>query len=281
MINNNLIDFAFMSHRANTAARWLATDTLANYMEAIKKAPSLYTLNDIDYKFNSHGFRCDEFTLPSELPIVFLGCSFTEGIGIRQHETWSYKLLEKIREKTNKNIPYWNLGFAGSGLDTQARHLYFLTTLLNIKVQFVFSLIPLTNRREYKVDSDKYRNWTPNWLPEAAPLSKHINPVFSDSYFSTHQTDRSLMLIDSICRQNNTKMICSSWDTDADIKLLTNSFSLIDSFQADIKPTDVADRARDGMHPGPSYHSHLAESYWNHSEKYFVGATGEIRTPDS
>ena len=281
MINNQLIDFAFISSRASTSSTWLAPDTLDNYTESIKNAPNLYTYTDIDYQFNSHGFRCDEFTLPSELPIVFLGCSITEGIGIRHHETWSYQLLEKIRKKTNKNIPYWNLGLSGSGLDTQARHLYFLTTLLNIKVQFVFSLIPVAGRREYKVDSDQYRNWLPNWLPEDVPLKKHINPIFRDPYYATHQNDRSLMLIDSICRQNDTKMICSSWDTDDDIKLLTNSFSLIDSFQLNIKPNDVDDRARDGMHPGPSYHSYLSKSYWNYAEKHFVGATGEIRTPDS
>lgn len=280
MINNNLIDSKFLYYRANTHTRWLATDTIENYTIASARDTNLYSITDIDYKFNKYGFRCDEFTLPSELPIVFLGCSFTEGIGIRQHETWSYKLLEKIRLKTNKNIPYWNLGLAGTSLDTQARHLYFLTTLLNIKVKFVFSLIPHVNRREYKVDSEKYRNWIPNWLPEAAPLSKHVNLVFSDEHFSSHQTERSLMLIDSILRQNDTKMICTSWDVNNDIKTLTNSFPLIDLFQSSIQPNE-GDRARDGMHPGPSYHQKLADTYWNHSEKYFVGATEEIRTPDS
>lgn len=132
MITNNLID-PFIMIRANKSIEWLAPDTLENYKSISSKFTNLYSQHDIEYKFNSHGFRCDEFDLPSELPIVFLGCSFTEGIGVRQNETWSHLLLEKIKQKTNKNIPYWNLSLASTGIDTQARNLYFLTNILNKK----------------------------------------------------------------------------------------------------------------------------------------------------
>ena len=266
VMTNTLIDSTFMYARANSSVQWLGTDTPANY-----KAPNLYLPTDIEYKFNSHGFRCDEFSLPSELPIVFLGCSFTEGVGLHQHETWSYQLIEKIRNKTNKNIPYWNLGLGGTGIDTQSRLLYFLTTILNIKVQYVFSLIPTISRREYKVINDSYRNWLPAYRCKDAPLGKHIDSIFSDVYFSTHQTERSLMTIDSICRQNGAKMICSTWDNTTDITQLTNSFPLIDSFQSNISMNNRAGCARDNIHPGPVYHQKLANVYWDHSEKYFSG----------
>ena len=269
MIANSLIDPSIQS-RANTTIEWLGSDTLRNYESISSRFPNHYSRHDIEYKFNSHGFRCDEFDLPSKVPIVFLGCSITEGIGIRQTETWSYLLLEKIRQKTNKNIPYWNLGLCATGIDTQARNLYSLSTILNTKLKFVFSLMPPMFRREYKVESNKYRNWLPNWLDSNAPFDTHVNPLFTDSYFSTHQTERSLMTIDSICRQNDTKMCCTFWEgvrVSNSIKPLFDSFPLIDIFQINFQSNDLA---RDGFHPGPVFHQKLAELYWNHVEKYFI-----------
>jgi|LakMenEpi03Aug12_release.lakeMendotaPanAssembly.Ray.scaffolds.fasta_scaffold385105_1 hypothetical protein len=267
MISNTLIDPSIQS-RANTTTEWLGSDTLCNYEAISSRFPNHYSQHDIEYKFNGHGFRCDEFNMPSEIPIVFLGCSLTEGIGLRQTETWSYLLLEKIRQKTNKNIPYWNLGLCATGIDTQARNLYFLSTILNTKIKFVFSLIPPICRREYKVESNKYRNWVPNWVDSAAPIGTNVNTLFTDSYFSTHQTERSLMTIDSICRQNGAKMCCTSWErAPNNFKSLFDSFPLIDSFQINFQSNDFA---RDGSHPGPLFHQKLAELYWNHVEKYFV-----------
>ena len=261
MLSTTLIDPVIQA-RANTSVEWLGTDRLYNYK---------YPYPDIEYKFNSHGFRCDEFELLSELPMVFLGCSFTEGIGLRQHETWSYLLLEKIRQKTNKNIPYWNLSLAGTGIDTQARNLYFLSNILNKKIKFVFSLMPPITRREYKATNDKYQNWS-RQIKNFTPLSTHVNTLFADSDFSIHQTERSLMTIDSICRQNDAKICCTFWNSLLNSeKPVFDSFPLIDIFQLNFWPSAVRPNiARDGLHPGPLYHQKLADTYWQHVEKYFI-----------
>jgi hypothetical protein len=266
MLSTTLIDPVIQA-RANTSVEWLDTDTLHRLISTNSHNP--YSRYDIEYKFNSHGFRCDEFELLSELPMVFLGCSFTEGIGLRQHETWSYLLLEKIRQKTNKNIPYWNLGLGGTGLDTQARNLYFLANILNKKIKFVFSLMPPIARREYKAEGNKYRKWVPRQIKNFTPLSTHVNTLFADSDFSIHQTERSLMTIDSICRQNDTKMYCTSWENNLNnAKSLFDSFPLINFFER--KFNNIGDFARDGLHPGPLYHQKLADTYWQHVEKYFI-----------
>lgn len=112
----------------------------------------------------------------------------------------------------------------------------------------------------------------PNWLDTPAPLSTHINPIFLDSHFSTHQVERSLMTIDSICRQNETKMCCTSWESElTNIQPLFDSFPLIDIFQLNFRPSAFRPNiARDGMHPGPLYHQKLADTYWHHVEKYFT-----------
>jgi hypothetical protein len=268
MLSTTLIDPKIQA-RANTSTEWLNTDTLHRYVSISTNSHNPYSRYDIEYKFNSHGFRCDEFDIPSELPIVFLGCSFTEGIGLRQQETWSYLLLEKIRQKTNKNIPYWNLGIAGTGLDTQARNLYFLSNILNKKIKFVFSLMPPIARREYKAEGNEYKKWLPMQITNSHPLSTHVNTLFIDSDFSTHQAERSLMTIDSICRQNDTKMYCTSWENyPNNVKPLFDSFPLINFFEK--KFYSSGSFARDGRHPGPRYHQKLADVYWQHVEKYFT-----------
>jgi hypothetical protein len=270
MSTNNLID-TYITDRAGTTKQWLPSDTFINYANNLKNGKtSSYGIGEIEYKFNNHGFRCDEFELPSELPIVFLGCSITEGIGLHQRETWSYQLLEKIREKTKKNIPYWNLALGASGIDTQVRNLYFLTSILNVKVDYVFFLLPTLSRREYKLENNQYKLWLPKQISEY----DCINRTFSDSYYSKHQVERSLMILDSICRQNNTKAIITSWDTEFDVSI-TKDFPLMDTFKLRLKtnsspPVDSnLTRARDLIHPGPIIHQLKANNYWDHVEKYF------------
>jgi len=70
---------------------------------------------DIDYRINKQGFRCDHFS--DEEGILFLGCSFTFGVGLHEHQTWAYKVAEHF------GVKCWNLGIPGHGLDL---HSYFL-----------------------------------------------------------------------------------------------------------------------------------------------------------
>ena len=265
MMNRNAL-----TRRANLVEQWLSTDTLDKFSLITESGPNLYKLGDIEYKFNSRGFRCDEFDAASDLPVLFLGCSITEGVGLRQHETWSYLLLEKIREKTNKVIPYWNLGLAASGIDTQARLLHSLTTTLNGRIQFVFGLFPPLGRREYKMYDSCIKNWSPNCSPTHQPFEKHTNRVFSDKKFAEYQAERSLIIIDAICRWKSATLCCTSWDaqTVSDLTKLSAEFQSIDVFQPLVRIHSV-DHARDGVHPGPASHRALADQYWEHVEHYF------------
>jgi len=70
---------------------------------------------DIDYRINKQGFRCNHFS--DEEGILFLGCSYTFGVGLHEHQTWAYKVAEKY------NTNCWNLGIPGHGIDI---HSYFV-----------------------------------------------------------------------------------------------------------------------------------------------------------
>jgi len=103
---------------ANKELYWLPMDTEKLYKENLNnKKELLEKYNWIDsnftYKFNSHGFRCNEFT--NDPSIVFLGCSITAGIGIPLEATWASLVSAEL------NLACYNLGIGGSSNDTAFR----------------------------------------------------------------------------------------------------------------------------------------------------------------
>lgn len=78
------------------------------------KGVTKYTLDEIDYVLNSHGFRSDEFTEKHEgKHVLFIGCSVTFGTGLPIEKTWSKILYNKL-SKNNKLSGYFNLSFPGA-----------------------------------------------------------------------------------------------------------------------------------------------------------------------
>ena len=75
-----------------------------------------------DYKVNSHGYRCPEWTtMPSgKKNVVVLGCSHTFGQGNADNEHWVHFLS---KHNTNR-LRYWNLGQPGASADKVVRILY-------------------------------------------------------------------------------------------------------------------------------------------------------------
>jgi hypothetical protein len=67
----------------------------------------------IEYKFNSHGFRTEEFK--NSIDAVCFGCSFTMGTGVHTIDTWPAQLAQLT------GLKIANLGHAGSSNDTAFR----------------------------------------------------------------------------------------------------------------------------------------------------------------
>jgi hypothetical protein len=107
---------------SNRELNWLPMDTLDRYQANLKTRyhdleKHGWINSDFTYKFNSHGFRCEEFS--NEPSIVFLGCSMTIGIGLPVHHTWPSLVAN------NLNLKCYNLGIGGSSNDTAFRLAYF------------------------------------------------------------------------------------------------------------------------------------------------------------
>ena len=93
---------------------------------------------EIEYRFNSHAFRDEEFK-PGPCGIA-LGCSFTEGIGVASHQTWPKQLENFVGYKV------WNLGIGGTGIATCYRVMEHYLPMLRPK--FVALLPPPIPRLE-------------------------------------------------------------------------------------------------------------------------------------
>jgi hypothetical protein len=100
-------------------AHWQGMDNRTRYEQHIENNTTRRQLkrygwlnSTIDYHINSWGFRCDrEYVSIDEPCLVVLGCSFTYGTGLHEHQTWGRVLADRL------GLRLVNLAVPGHGLD--------------------------------------------------------------------------------------------------------------------------------------------------------------------
>lgn len=144
---NNKYKYSF--YPKNKTLLWCPMDTKERFYDNLKNDPSNETLNyylnnPIEYQFNNNGFRtADDFNINEE-GNVYLGCSFTMGIGLHLEDTWAYKLNQTIGGK------FWNLSLGGSSIMSQFRILYGFHE--ELKIKNIFHFAPILPRYEFFID---------------------------------------------------------------------------------------------------------------------------------
>ena len=278
-----------VSNRKNTIQQWSPSDSEENYKLYQKNGKINYTKDAFSYAFNSHGFRCDEFTENSDFPVLFLGCSFTEGIGLPMDDVWPSLVLNRIRDlpqNKDKKIPFWSVAKGGTGIDAMAHELILHIDM--IKPKYIFYHLGNYNRRDYCDDSLRIKYWAPGHSDMNEPFSK----TFTNDYYSVHQFYRSLAIIDLASQKHDTKVFIFE-STPMDRKLLKQIFDDFPRIElistkyplANISPEFVRQKltqeqfdhyktcpeyARDNMHPGPLWQFILADDIWNNIKKEFI-----------
>jgi len=127
----------------NQTLYWCGSDSLANF----KKNPTPgYTETSITYVFNSYGYREEEYDLTAKSNILCLGCSHTEGIGLKLEDSWP-SLLKSQFDKSK----VYNFGQGGCSSDSVTRILANITSVFN--PQAVFILWPSVARYELYKDT--------------------------------------------------------------------------------------------------------------------------------
>ena len=219
------------SEFASTTIKWLSPDSEENYKKHLKDAESKRLLDmfgwvdvDIDYTFNSEGFRIDEFdSRPSWMAI---GCSFTQGTGVNIQDRWTTVVSNDI------DLHCWNLGIAGAAGDTCYRTVrHYVPKLLP---KFVVYLEPRYNRAELMTSMEPaplvlnwaydYKNWNGPYVKELLLNEGNLELA----------AEKNREAIRSICLQHNIPLIV--YQPDAYVSLVE------DKTQHDL--------ARDLLHPG-------------------------------
>lgn len=184
---------------ANTTQDWLVGDIEEFYLKNLKTKFDLLQSNGwidykFNYKFNSYGFRCKEFTKNPTL--MTLGCSMTVGIGLPVEHIWP-ELVAK-----NLNLECANLGIGGSSHDTAFRMCYGYIDI--VKPKLVILMGPARPRFEVIHDNNACN---------LTPVSVAING--DDSFFKTmihpqnefFNFQKNYLAIKLMCMERNIKFL--------------------------------------------------------------------------
>lgn len=195
-------------------------------------------LNAITYKFNSHGFRCQEFNL--EPSMIALGCSFTGGVALPEDQIWPSLVA------SNLNLKLWNLGVGGASMDSCFRLLNHYISQLNVKL--VCFLTPPMHRFELFLPTGDIE-WA---VPNHHNLSNYQKIWYQHDQNAIQNFNRNRLAIQHLCLIHNIKLI----EKDSYSHILKIP-SMVDSGQ------DSVDRARDLEHPGAIGHKLCSEMFLN------------------
>lgn len=245
--------------RKGSTMQWHATDKEESYSPLQPDGSFNYSTTNIDYKFNSDGFRCDEFTDPSDLPITFIGCSFTEGIGLPLDQCWPKMLISMIKSQpkfAQASIPHHSIALSGTGIDSAA---YFLpNAALVTKPKYIIGFFNSVYRRDYCVTDTHIRHWIYHDADDLY-FRKEINRLFSDRYFALHQTYRSLQTIDLVAQLHNATAYIMIANND-EVKIPSSMFRSTKieycSISKELSPAHLSTAlrlARDNQHPGANW----------------------------
>lgn len=226
-------------HYANQELKWLTADTEERYHDNIKnRYDDLkrfgWLEKSITYKFNSYGFRCDEF---SDRPTaMFLGCSNTVGVGIPYENTWAYIVSKEL------NLECANLGLGGGSSDSAFRMCLGYIDIVKPKL-VVYNQPPaarleiINDRNDGVIENFQLFNYEHRYFQPHGYIGDYISCKTNINMNKT----KNLLAIKYLCHERNIK------------------FLYFDNYGENFGPVADRDMARDLMHPGILHNAEFAE----------------------
>lgn len=95
----------------NSTRYFNTTDSEELYKQNLKTQPKdwHYRDSEIEYRYNSYGYRSPEIEEINSKSLIGFGCSYTEGIGLHNEDIWITGLASKL------NLRPFNLAMGGTG----------------------------------------------------------------------------------------------------------------------------------------------------------------------
>jgi hypothetical protein len=226
---------------ANSTLEWLQPDTEESFKKLNRNPIHQQYFQEkgwdvpgaITYKFNNHGFRCDDF---DDKPcLVTLGCSYTLGLGLPQSDIWPTLVGSELILKVV------NLAWNGYSADSCFRLAEYWLPRLNPAL--VVMLAPPVDRIEVLTQKE-HMVYMPTNLPPTAS-DAFITEWMLNSENSRLNSVKNKLALQQLCRTINVP--CQLYDANV--------------YMADSR--EKLEYARDYMHAGPRGHEILAERILN------------------
>jgi len=251
----------------NKTLKWFGMDTKDEYKKSKEKilnksdndkvTPTAnkwhFTEDNVNYTFNSLGYRGDEPYLEADFTALVCSDSHGFGVGLDNEQVWP-AILKKKLQKYHKNPVVINISCPGGSNDWIARAI--VCTLEKIRPNIVIPVYTYPNRRE--AISDAGTLWE---LGTSLP-----DPDYGISKQDHEDIQNHFMTInDHMNHYNMSKnhwMIKNACDS-KNIKLLTSHVQQMQLIQRNV--TNVLgfyDVARDLKHFGPTVHEKFAQSIY-------------------
>jgi hypothetical protein len=215
-----------------------------------------YYDNEIEYKFNSWGYRTKEFDDLEKDYLLTFGCSYTEGIGLHYEDMWSTKLSKVL------NLDIFNLGSGGNGPDFQMYNtiLFFNYVLkLNKLPKLVVYQWPEIHRTTFAFKSKEHNGI--EFQPFSGAIPEEWYPQNSLEYGSWYfysylenrgelikNTNFSPMTVDALWKSAGVKVL--HWTYSSDFKMIHKEFFISNNVDLINVTDDSNTKARDCAHNG-------------------------------
>lgn len=251
---------------ANKRMDWYSGDSEENFKNNFDEIPKYFQTAVIDYKWNSDGYRTPyEFDeLEADNFALCFGCSYTEGVGVGQGDTWPGQLEELL------DIPCVNMGISGSGSDTISANTRLWINNRYPKPHFVFIQIPEVSR-EPRVYIDPERGpdrfasnivMNPSWDMDSFHWNRDkVRTMASRKNLISRYwvTSNNLSLVSTTWRTWGVPVLFFSYDADGDIMMHDDDVMRVRSELMHLSNGEV-DFARDLAHNGRVTNANIASA---------------------
>ena len=242
------------------------------------------------YRFNSLGFRGDEFNPKAVKNIFIAGCSYTLGVGLNFEETWGYQFKQKVAKEAGlglKEIGLMNFSVGGASNDYITRIL--LTQMSLYKPDLVIAYFTHSSRIEY-IDESSINMLGP-WCVNSDITNdfykqQHLDDVeeaaFSFFSYTTQELEfinmlKNMLLLQEYCKSHNIKLMFGSvYSKDLlnkckEMNSVCSQFlDLLDTERYFKFNLDKIDAASDNSHPGVRSNKKFAEKLFETYQKSMI-----------
>ena len=251
---------------------WHSSDNPNFFKDNIQRKKNLYQQygwddTNIRYSHTKIGNRCERENLGIDLSqekggVMYLGCSYTYGVGVNIEDTWSYRLHRELYSGRR----YINFGMPGYGLEVYYRMLKIYIKQIQPDTIICSRFWNRSRTEAWDAINKTLQRVTTNIPDKNMPISvdsvkdgkiiKDIgNPhAFTRLFFFDQEPGilRGLAYVDAIkqlCLENNVHLYMFPWASHLKCDVPY------------VPAEEYCDFARDFLHPGRKWHKHLVDHF--------------------